>query len=146
MLLLDSFSTNGHFWWATLRQSIWTLTDVYLLAGTYIHRHYQLTFTILSCHTYNGTISMGKGNLKDSPTPMELFRRRRWRLSYLPNCQSNLVITLDISIVLYCHKYSSLSLGRYEPSSPVSFSALGLYMCTINVAVYIGRDVKIFHF
>ena len=79
---------------------------------------------------------------------MELFRRRRWRLSYLPNCQSNLVITLDISIVLYCHKYSSLSLGRYEPSSPVSFSAPGLYMCTtpIYVAVYIGRDVKHFSF
>ena len=46
--------------------------------------------------------------------------------SYLPNCQSNLVIAHHVptvSIVLYFHKHNSFPFGRYDPLSPVSCRA-----------------------
>ena len=50
---------------------------------------------------------------------MELFRRRRWR-SYLPNCQTTLVIALDALSLLFCIFINTTSyhLGRYRPSPP----------------------------
>ena len=44
----------------------------------------------------------------------------------LPNCQSNLVIALYALSLLFCNfipNHNRLSLGRYEPSSPVSCHA-----------------------
>ena len=46
--------------------------------------------------------------------------------SYLPNCQTNLVIALDALSHLYCIfiNRTAYHLGRYEPSSPISCRAL----------------------
>ena len=45
--------------------------------------------------------------------------------SYLPNCQTNLVIALDTLSLLFCIFINTTAyhLGRYEPSSPVSCRA-----------------------
>ena len=45
--------------------------------------------------------------------------------SYLPNCQTNLVITLHAPSLLFWHFIitTAYHLGRYEPSSPVSCCA-----------------------
>ena len=45
--------------------------------------------------------------------------------SYLPNCQTNLVIALDALSLLFCIFINTTAyhLGRYEPSSPVSCRA-----------------------
>ena len=44
--------------------------------------------------------------------------------SYLPNCQINLVIAFHaLSLFFTFHKHNSLTLGRYQPSSPISCRA-----------------------
>ena len=45
--------------------------------------------------------------------------------SYLPNCQTNLVIALDALSLLFCIFINTTAyhVGRYEPSSPVSCRA-----------------------